>query len=197
MQKTFLKNVVGISSAAFLWVTLGSGLAAEPASEGKKPSSASTGVNAADTFNPLETPEARIVEEWEKMGIIPDIHADPSPNSPDLNANSLPPEDKGVDLPVPAPQAVEAEALSDVALSTPFEGESAGIALQPVKMVVKFDNDEGPKIPADPTDPTAPGDRSGGQHKGTPKVAAQLASIPIIRMGGNFQGQGGFKVIHP
>ena len=50
--------------------------------------------------------------------------------------------------------------------------------------------------PEDPTDPTSKGTGPGGGHKGGPKVA-RLNSIPIIRMGENFQEHEGFKIIKP
>lgn len=186
MQKFFLKNLSGISIAAFLWALPHATVASEaPMPEGKPPSA------EAESFNPLETPEARVVEEWERMGLIPDASA--SNNSEGNRGNGADTSNEAM----PIPQAQGGEVLPDDTISTRFENKPMVLKVQPVKAIVKFDNDEGPTIPSDPTDPTAPGDRKGGKHKGASRIAARLASIPIIRMGEDFQGNSGFKVINP
>jgi hypothetical protein len=186
MKVFFSKNRVGIFMAPLIVTGLMAGAMAvqAPVPEGGSfPEAPSPSERREDDLSPLEMPGQWFQKEWERLDGAQDdegFSVAPQPGIPHLNEPGAGRED---------------QVSRNQEIPVRFGGKAVVIKPGFVRTALNFDNDEKPSEPEDPTDPTSRGTGPGGGHKGGPK-AAQLHTIPIIRMGDNSQEHKGFKIIH-
>jgi len=231
MQMFFLRNMMGIFIAALIFTAIAIGVvvmrertsAPDIASQdettemapGNDLDNSASETPSDDFFDPMETPEQRVMEELEGLGVIPneegasvqpEVPANPqeaavaTAPSPENDTSVAPQDPVAPNAPPPAAEGALPENNGTVgANEVPIRFGSKAMVIQPkvIRATLKFQEDDskGEKKPEDPNDPTSEGNGPGGGHK-TGKVV-NISSIPIIRMGENGSEPEAFKVIKP
>lgn len=190
MQMFSLKNIAGVFIAALIFTAIFIGIMVmqhTPAPEGNLPQ---TIPEAEEVLGDMKTPDQRMAEELEKLvpegadhALFPeesDALSTPQLDEPDTQLNN-PPSADSAEVPVR------------------FEINPATLKPTLIKATLNFDNEDDPSRPKpekeDPGDPTSKGDGTHGSHKKGGSKVVRFNSIPIIKMGENFES--GLKVITP